>query len=92
MKKAIIVLSMISTVSLNAFAAQHEHDRLSVDYHGKAATPATAAHNTEIAQSLNFKDKNAFTRFNQNRIAEFDQATEDILRVEFSFISETLPD
>jgi alkyl sulfatase BDS1-like metallo-beta-lactamase superfamily hydrolase len=92
MKKSIIELSMISTLSLNALAAQHEHDHLSVDYQGKEATPATAAHNTEVAKTLNFNDKNAFTRFNQNRIAEFDQATADILRAEFSFISDKYPD
>jgi alkyl sulfatase BDS1-like metallo-beta-lactamase superfamily hydrolase len=92
MKKSIIALSMISTLSLNALAAQHEHDHLSVDYQGKEATPATAAHNAEVAKTLNFNDKNAFTRFNQNRIAEFDQATADILRAEFSFISDKYPD
>ncbi|MGX9459932.1 alkyl/aryl-sulfatase [Shewanella sp. A14] len=92
MNKSIIALSMITTLSLNAFAAQHEHDHLTVDYHGKAATAATVAHNAALAKSLNFDDKVAFERFSKNQIAEFDQATADILRAEFSFISEQFPD
>ncbi|WP_282109948.1 alkyl/aryl-sulfatase [Shewanella algicola] len=92
MKKSTIALSMITILSLNAFAAQHEHDHLTVDYHGKAATPATVAHNAALTKSLKFDDKVAFERFSKNQIAEFDQATADILRAEFSFISEQFPD
>ncbi|WP_372943038.1 alkyl/aryl-sulfatase [Shewanella sp.] len=92
MKKSTIALSMITILSLNAFAAQHEHDHITVEYHGKAATPATVAHNAALAKNLNFDDKVAFERFSKNQIAEFDQATADILRTEFSFISEQIPD
>tara|TARA_R110000850_G_scaffold67397_2_gene150107 strand:- start:18 stop:2009 length:1992 start_codon:yes stop_codon:yes gene_type:complete len=92
MKKSRIAISMLTTLPFTVFAAQHQHDHISVDYSGKPATPVTAAHNAEVAKGLNFNDKTAFDRFSRNQIAEFDQVTADILRAEFSFISEQLPD
>ncbi|GGQ34596.1 MBL fold metallo-hydrolase [Shewanella litoralis] len=90
--RSTIAFSFITALSLPALAAQHQHDHLTVDYQGKAASAATIAHNKAVAQSLNFNDKVAFERFSKNQIAEFDQATADILRAEFSFISEQFPD
>ncbi|MCL1067078.1 MBL fold metallo-hydrolase [Shewanella olleyana] len=92
MRKTLLGLAITLTFTTQAMAAQHEHDHITVDYHGKPATPITAEHNKSVAKTLNFDDKAAFERFSKNKIASFDEATAKILRAEFSFISEELPD
>lgn len=92
MKKTTITFVIINTFALNAFAAQHEHDHISVDYHGKPATQATIDVNKAVASTLKFEDKTAFNRFSHQLITKLDKETEAILRAEFSFISEEYPD
>jgi alkyl sulfatase BDS1-like metallo-beta-lactamase superfamily hydrolase len=92
MKKTTIAFVIINTFALNAFAAQHEHDHISVDYQGKPATQATIDANKAVASTLKFEDKTAFKRFNHQLITKLDKETEAILRAEFSFISEQYPD
>ncbi|MBR9727368.1 alkyl/aryl-sulfatase [Shewanella intestini] len=92
MKKSLICLVISLTVSAQVTAAQHEHDHITVDYHGKPASQATIEHNQALAATLNFDDQAAFERFSRNKIATFDEATAKILRAEFSFISDKIPD
>ena len=92
MKKSLLGLAITITFTAQVSAAQHEHDHITVDYHGKPATAATTEFNKELAKTLNFDDKAAFERFSKNKIAAFDEATAKILRAEFTFISEELPD
>ncbi|KPZ72924.1 MULTISPECIES: alkyl/aryl-sulfatase [unclassified Shewanella] len=92
MRKTRVALVISLSFTNAAAAAQHEHDHISLDYQGKPATPITAEHNKAIAQKLPFEDKSAFERFSRHKIASFDEATAKILRAEFNFISDTLPD
>ena len=96
MKLSTLTLAIISTVTLGfsstTIAAQHEHDHITVHYEGKGATQHTAEHNQAIAETLNFADTKAFEQSSKNLVAKFDQATADILRAEFAFISEQTPD
>ncbi|MCL1138585.1 alkyl/aryl-sulfatase [Shewanella pneumatophori] len=92
MKQTLMAISIMSLFSFNALAAQHEHDHITVDYEGKAATEHTIAHNQAVAKTLNFADTRAFEQSSKNLVAKFDKATADILRAEFAFISDEIPD
>jgi alkyl sulfatase BDS1-like metallo-beta-lactamase superfamily hydrolase len=97
MRNTLLAVSIISALSLNAvsvnaFAAQHEHDHISVSYAGKDATQHTATANKEIAKTLNFADKAAFEQSSKNLIAELDEKTAAIMRSEFEFLNDKAPD
>ncbi|MFT5789946.1 MAG: alkyl sulfatase BDS1-like metallo-beta-lactamase superfamily hydrolase [Shewanella sp.] len=96
MKISPLTIAIMSTVTLGLSfavnAAQHEHDHITVQYEGKAATAHTIEHNQAIAKTLNFADTAAFEQSSKNLIAKFDKATADILRAEFTFIGEQTPD
>lgn len=96
MKISPLMIAIMSTVtfglSFAVDAAQHEHDHITVQYEGKAATAHTIEHNNAIAQTLNFADTTAFEQSSRNLVAKFDKATADILRAEFAFIGEQTPD
>jgi len=80
---------IIATISTTVFSADHNHAHLSTigENGGKNATIATIKYNNEIAKNLNFKDVRAFENNNRGLIAEFDQATGDIIRNSFNFIN-----
>ena len=88
MKKTALAL-IIAAFSMAAFSADHNHAHLSKigDTGGKNATNATIEYNNEFAKTLNFKDVRAFENNNRGLIAEFDQATGDIIRNSFNFIN-----
>ena len=88
MKKTALAL-IIAAFSISAFSADHNHAHLSKigDNGGKNATNATIEYNNEFAKTLNFKDVRAFENNNRGLIAEFDQATGDIIRNSFNFIN-----
>ena len=88
MKKTALAL-IIAAFSMAAFSADHNHAHLSKigDNGGKNATNATIEYNNEFAKTLNFKDVRAFENNNRGLIAEFDQATGDIIRNSFNFIN-----
>jgi alkyl sulfatase BDS1-like metallo-beta-lactamase superfamily hydrolase len=87
MKKTTLAL-VISSLSWAAIAADHDHAHLSTvgDQGGKSATKATIEYNNDFAKTLDFKDVRAFENNNRGLIAEFDQATGDIIRNSFNFI------
>lgn len=87
MKKSILAI-VISSISLNVFAADHNHAHFNNigEQGGKDATNATIQYNNEFAKTLNFEDTRAFQNNNRGLIAEFDQATGDIIRNSFNFI------
>ncbi|SQD80783.1 Metallo-beta-lactamase superfamily protein (fragment) [Moritella yayanosii] len=89
MKKTTLAI-VISSLSLSVIAADHGHDHAHLstigEHGGKDATKATIQYNNEFAKTLNFKDVRAFENNNRGLIAEFDQATGDIIRNSFNFI------
>jgi len=87
MKKSTLAL-VISSISFSVMAADHDHAHLSTigEQGGKDATKATIEYNKEFANTLNFADTRAFDNNNKGLIAEFDQATGDIIRNSFNFI------
>jgi alkyl sulfatase BDS1-like metallo-beta-lactamase superfamily hydrolase len=87
MKKTTLAL-VISSLSWATIAADHDHAHLSTvgDQGGKSATKATIEYNNDFAKTLDFKDVRAFENNNRGLIAEFDQATGDIIRNSFNFI------
>ena len=87
MKKTTLAI-LISSLSFSVVAADHDHAHLSTigEQGGKDATQATIEYNNEFAKTLNFKDQRAFENNNRGLIAEFDQATGDIIRNSFNFI------
>ncbi|WP_394200357.1 alkyl/aryl-sulfatase [Shewanella waksmanii] len=92
MKMSVVTLAVVSIINGGAYAAQHEHDHISVSYEGKAATQHTIEANKAHAATLNFADTTAFKQSSQNLVAKFDSKTAAILRAEFAFISEQTPD
>ncbi|MGL4222802.1 MAG: alkyl/aryl-sulfatase [Shewanella sp.] len=92
MQKSLMTLSIIASFSLSAVAAEHEHEHISLHYQGKPATEQTIAVNKATAADLNFADKKAFEEFSKNLIAELDEPTAAILRADFSFIGDKIPD
>ena len=87
MKKSTLAI-IISSISFNAIAADHDHAHFHDigEQGGKAATKETIEYNNQFAQTLNFEDTRAFDNNNRGLIAEFDQATGDIIRNSFNFI------
>ncbi|MBW8186258.1 alkyl/aryl-sulfatase [Shewanella nanhaiensis] len=97
MKNSLLAVSIISALSLNtfaisAYAAQHEHDHITVSYQGKDATSHTAEANKATAKTLNFADTRAFEQSSKQLVAKLDEKTAKILRAEFEFIGEEAPD
>jgi len=87
MKKTTLAI-VISSLSFSSIAADHDH----AHFHnigqqgGKDASQATIEYNNEFAKTLNYQDVRAFENNNRGLIAEFDQATGDIIRNSFNFI------
>lgn len=97
MKTSLIAISIISALSVtmvpfNTFAAQHDHDHLTVNYVGKDASVHTADANRAFATHLNFTDTAAFEQSSKHLIAKLDDKAAAILRAEFEYISDTAPD
>lgn len=90
MKKSIIAASIISLLSYQALADQHEQGV--IDYQGKKASQSTIDANAAHAATLNFADTAAFERANKNLVAAFDEDTNAILREKFEFIGDETPD
>lgn len=63
MQKSLMTMSIIASFSLNAVAAEHEHEHISLHYQGKPATEQTIAVNKATAASLNFADKKPLKSF-----------------------------
>jgi alkyl sulfatase BDS1-like metallo-beta-lactamase superfamily hydrolase len=63
-----------------------EHNLSIKNVSGKPATPQTLKSNQAFANTLNFKDVRAFENNDKGLVAEFDQATGDIIRNSFQFI------
>ena len=82
MKSILAALTTMLIVS-NAFAEEHNLD---VKKGGKPATEQTIKFNQEFAKTLNFDDVRAFENDETGLVAEFDQATGDIIRNSFNFI------
>lgn len=89
MKKSIIAVSIVSLLSTQVMADNHEQGV--IDYQGKPATQSTIDVNAAHAATLNFADKAAFERANKNLIAAFDDETNAILRDKFTFIGDETP-
>lgn len=87
MKKTILAI-VISSMSLGAIAAEHDHEHFSEigKQGGKPATKTTIEKNKGFAQTLNFSDTRAFDNNNRGLIASFDKKTGDIIRNSFDFI------
>ena len=87
MKKTTLAI-VISSLSFSVISADHDHAHFSTigEQGGKDATKATMKYNNEFAKTLNFEDVRAFENNNRGLIAEFDQATGDIIRNSFNFI------
>ena len=97
MKTSLIAISIISALSVtmvpfNTFAAQHDHDHLTVNYVGKDASVHTADANRAFATHLNFTDTAAFEQSSKHLIAKLDDKAAAILRAEFEFIIDKAPD
>ena len=92
MNKSLFTVGLIASFSAHVFAAQHEHEHITLQYEGKPATDHTISANNKVAASLNFDDKKAFEEFSKNLIAPLDEATAAILRAGFAFIDKTTPD
>ena len=87
MKKTILAV-VISSISLGAIAAEHDHEHFSDigKQGGKSASETTIAKNKAFAKTLNFSDTRAFENNNKGLIASFDKKTGDIIRNSFDFI------
>jgi alkyl sulfatase BDS1-like metallo-beta-lactamase superfamily hydrolase len=87
MKKTLLAM-VISSMSLGAIAAEHDHEHFSEigKQGGKPATKTTIENNEAFAKTLNFSDTRAFDNNNRGLIASFDQKTGDIIRNSFDFI------
>nr|VVV06523.1 Putative alkyl/aryl-sulfatase YjcS [Aliivibrio wodanis] len=87
MKKTILAV-VISSISLGAIAAEHDHEHFSEigKQGGKPATKTTIEKNDAFAKTLNFSDTRAFENNNKGLIASFDKKTGDIIRNSFDFI------
>ena len=87
MKKTILAV-VISSISLGAIAAEHNHEHFSEigKQGGKPATKTTIEKNDAFAKTLNFSDTRAFENNNKGLIASFDKKTGDIIRNSFDFI------
>ncbi|GLS90811.1 MBL fold metallo-hydrolase [Psychromonas marina] len=87
MKKSTLAI-IISSISFGVLAADHNHAHFNNigEQGGKQASKATIEYNKQVATTLNYADTKAFDENNRGLIAEFDQATGDIIRNSFNFI------
>lgn len=77
----------VTAVTLSSLTLQaDEHSLTIMEMGGKPATLQTQQANNQFAETLNFEDVRAFENNNVGLVAEFDQATGDIIRNSFSFI------
>jgi len=82
---------LTALVSIMVFSA-HAHTDGLIAYEGKPASEHTVAKNNALAKRLNFSDRVAFDRSAKGLIAEFDAATAALLRDDFTFLEEEIPD
>ncbi len=77
----------VTAVTLSSLTLQADEHSLTIkELGGKPATLQTQQANNRFAETLNFEDVRAFENNNVGLVAEFDQATGDIIRNSFSFI------
>lgn len=78
---------LVTAIALFSTTSQAEEHALGIKkVGGKAATQSTQEANKAFAKTLNFKDVRAFENNEVGLVAEFDQATGDIIRNSFNFI------
>ncbi|CAH0991202.1 Putative alkyl/aryl-sulfatase YjcS [Sinobacterium norvegicum] len=88
MKLTYIMTYLALALAATAFA----DEAVVLDYQGKPATAATIAQNKAFAVDLNWQDVTAFENAKKGLIAPFDQNTADLMRNDYLFINQTMPD
>ncbi|WP_417347535.1 alkyl/aryl-sulfatase [Ferrimonas sp.] len=100
MKKSIIALSVVMSISTPLLADQHDHGAgkdehaltSTFSYQGKPATQATIEANRQFAKQLDFANKKGFEETRKGLIAEFDQETAAIIWNDYRFLEGETPD
>ncbi|WP_144212970.1 alkyl/aryl-sulfatase [Shewanella donghaensis] len=98
MNRSIIALSVLSAISFNTIAANHDHDDHSGHDHvvisgdltvaGKPASPHTVSVNNDFAAELNFKDQRAFENNDRGLLVELNKASKASLQDRYSHLHE----
>ncbi|WP_220737968.1 alkyl/aryl-sulfatase [Shewanella sp. c952] len=96
MNRSIIALSVLSAISFNSIASNHNHDDHSGHDHvvisgdisvsGKPASAHTISSNEHFAAGLNFKDQRAFDNNDRGLLVPLNKATKATLQDRYSHL------
>ncbi|MGF1754419.1 MBL fold metallo-hydrolase [Vibrio makurazakiensis] len=86
--KAALALAVIFSFPVSAANHDHDHVHGELEVNGKPATAHTIQANKAFSETLNWQDRDAFERNDKGLIQPLNQASLDIMRANYDFISQ----